>query len=95
MAGVIIKPKNASVNAIINNIKQAGYAPLRRLMDAAITAKNSGGGNNWTAVAVSLGETNTDGTPNAVNGQAVFENLDAVLGGMTSANDSASPMDGV
>ena len=88
-AGVIIKPKNANVNAIINNIKQAGYAPLRRLMDAAITAKNSGGGNNWAAVKVSLGEL-TD-----ADGQAVFENLDAVLAGMTSANDSASPMDGV
>ena len=88
MAGVIIKPKNANVNAIINNIKQAGYAPLRRVMDAAIAAKNSGGGNNWAAVAAALGEAN------ATDGQDVFENLDAVLGGMTSANDAASPMDG-
>lgn len=87
-AGVIIEPKSAQAKAIINNIKQAGYAPLRRLMDGAIYAKNSGGGNNWAAVAAFLGEAN------ATDGQAVFENLDAALGGMTTANDALSPMDG-
>ena len=87
-AGVVIEPKSAQVKAIINNIKQAGYAPIRRLMDALIAAKNVSPGNNWAKVQALLGEANT------TDAQAVFENLDAALGAMTTANDALAPLDG-
>ena len=86
-AGVVIKPKSANINAAINNTKYA-YQSVRRIMDALIAAKNSGGGNNWTAVATALGEAN------ATDGQAVFENLDLALGYLTNVNDALSPTDG-
>ena len=86
-AGVVIEPNSANVRARIDELK-ANYAQWRRLLDSAIEIKNSGGGNNWTAVAAALGEVN------ATNGQAVFENMDAIMGAMTTANNAASPMDG-
>lgn len=86
-AGTVIKPKSQLVNAYLGEVKFS-YSRIRRAMDALIAAKNSGGGNNWTKVAEVLGEAD------AIDGQAVFENLDAVMAYMTSANDAASPMDG-
>ena len=86
-AGVVIEPKSALVQARVAEVKNV-YAHWRRQLDALIAVKNSGGGNNWTAVAATLGEAD------ATAGQAVFENMDAVMAGMTTANDASSPLDG-
>ena len=86
MATGYVTFQNPTVSARVDEIK-AAYGSIRRVMDALIEVKNSGGGNNWAAVAAAVG------AADATAGQTVFDNLDAALGGMTTANNALSFMD--
>lgn len=71
-----------AVAARVDEVKVA-YAHLRRLMDRLIVVRN---GTDYAAVA-----TETGAAPGT--GQTVFDNLDAALGGLTTANNALSNMD--
>jgi hypothetical protein len=71
-----------TVAARIDEVKSA-YAQIRRLMDRLIVIR---GVNDYTAVAAALGCVPGDG-------QTAFDNLDAALGGLTTANNALSNMD--
>lgn len=73
---------NAGVAARVDEVKVA-YAHIRRLMDRLIIIRN---GTDYAAVAAATGA--ADG-----EGQNVFDNLDAALGGLTTANNALSNMD--
>lgn len=80
---------NGSTRARVDEVKVA-YAHIRRLMDRLIIVRN---GTDYAAVAEYLGI--TDGTPEelAILEQRAFDNLDAALAGMTTANNALSNMD--
>lgn len=73
---------NANVAARVDEVKVA-YAHIRRLMDRLIIIRN---GTDYAAVEAATGAAPGDG-------QAVFDNLDAAMGGLTTANNALSNMD--
>ena len=89
MAQGFVTYTNEDVGARVDECKVA-YAHLRRLMDYLIVIRNINGANNdYQAVANATGCT----PANATTGQNIFDNLDAALGGMTTANNALSNMD--
>lgn len=85
MAQGLVNYTNADVAARVDEVKVA-YASLRRLMDYLIVIRN---GSDYAAVATATG----CAPANATTGQTIFDNLDAALGGMTTANNALSNMD--
>lgn len=85
MAVGLVTHTNASVAARVDEIK-VSYGHLRRLMDHLIIIRN---GTDYAAVATATGCT----PANATTGQTIFDNLDAALAGMTTANNALSNMD--
>jgi hypothetical protein len=81
----LVNYTNENVAARVDEVKVA-YAHLRRLMDALIQIRN---GTDYQAVAEATGCT----PANATTGQTIFDNLDAALGGMTTAQNALSNMD--
>lgn len=73
---------NAQTAARVDEVKVA-YEHMRRLMDRLIVVRN---GTDYAAVAAYLG-------CSVGEGQNAFDNLDAALGGMTTANNALSNMD--
>lgn len=82
MAQGIVTQINPSVAARVDEVKVA-YSHIRRLMDRLIVIRN---GTDYAAVAAATG------APEG-QGQMVFDNLDAALGGLTTANNALSNMD--
>lgn len=85
MAQGLVTYTNSNIAARVDEIKVA-YAHIRRLMDHLIVIRN---GTDYAAVATATGCT----PANATTGQTLFDNLDAALGGMTTANNALSNMD--
>lgn len=85
MAQGLVTYTNANVAARVEEMKVA-YAHIRRLMDYLIVIRN---GTDYAAVAVATGCVPADAT----EGLKMFDNLDAALGGMTTANNALSNMD--
>jgi hypothetical protein len=85
MAQGYVKFQNPQISATVDKIKNA-YAEIRRLMDALIVIRN---GTDYQAVSDATGSTPSG----ASSGQTIFDNLDAALGGMTTANNALSNMD--
>lgn len=83
MAVGFIKPKDALIRARVDEAKVA-YLNNRRLLDLLIEAQAAGG----TALQVATGEANS------VDAQTVFDNINAALGGLTTAYNAYSKMDG-
>jgi hypothetical protein len=82
MAQGTVTKLDADIAARVDEVKVA-YAHVRRLMDRLIIIRN---GTDYAAVATAAGA--ADG-----EGQFVFDNLDAALGGLTTANNALSNMD--
>lgn len=85
MATGPIKPKNAQISVSAQNIRLA-YWDVKKKVDTMVAVK--GAGNDWAALAAWLGEAN------ATDAQTVFDNMDAALAYLTSANDVAAKFDG-
>lgn len=85
MAQGPIKPKNAQISVSAQNIRLA-YWDVKKKVDTMVAVK--GVGNDWAALATWLGEAD------AAAAQTIFDNMDAALAYLTSANDVAAKFDG-
>ena len=80
-----VKPKNAQITVSAQATRVA-YWDCKRKVDTMVQVKN---GSDWAALADWLGNGTT-----AAEAQTVFDDMDAMLAYLTSANDVAAKFDG-
>ncbi len=87
MAQGLVTFTSSSIAHRVDETKTA-YLNMRRAFDRLIAIRAGNGTNNdYAAVAAAVG------AADAAAGQRVFDNLDAAIGGMTTAYNALSNMD--
>ena len=85
MAVGLVTQINADIAARMDEIKVA-YAHVKRLHDRIVVVRGGSSGTDWTAVEAATGA--ATGT-----GQTVNDDIEQIIGYLSSANDAASNLD--
>lgn len=77
------QPDGDAAKRTVRNLVQS-YFDTKHMLDHLVALRDSGGGNNWTAIQAATG---------ATNGQAFFNAWDTFNANMTSAYNSCASLD--
>ena len=86
MAQGLVTYSNQKVVDVVNEV-QSAYASTKRLLDRMVAMR--AGGTNYTTIATAAGCVPAD----SAAGQTLFDDVDAALGGLTTAYNAMSQMD--
>ncbi len=86
MAQGVVTYSNQKIVAVVDQVQEA-YGETKRLLDRLVALKE--GGSDYTNIATLAGIPSPDST----KGQKLFDDIDAALGGLTTAYNALSQLD--
>lgn len=86
MAQGVVTYSNQKIVQVVDKVQDA-YADVKRLLDRLVALR--AGGSDYTNIATLAGCSPADST----TGQKLFDDIDAALGGLTTAYNALSQLD--